>query len=99
MNHSVIPRETLDEVYRRLTEGSAPRAPGDPPQFYFYLVQYRFPRSKKRRIRRKWANDDRNYRLLTPNPDSPAVVDLLRAFGFEDNPSPHDTPLEGSVRG
>lgn len=34
----------------------------DAPQFYFYLVQYRFPRTKKRRIRNKWANDWRNYR-------------------------------------
>lgn len=24
--------------------------------------QWRFPRSKKRRIRRKWANDERNWR-------------------------------------
>ena len=27
------------------------------------LVQYRFPRSKRRRIRKKWAKDQRNYRL------------------------------------
>lgn len=27
-------------------------------------VQVRFPRSKKRRIRRKWAKDPRNYRTV-----------------------------------
>lgn len=27
--------------------------------------QYRFPRSKKRRIRAKWAKDLRNFRLMT----------------------------------
>lgn len=26
--------------------------------------QYRFPRSKKKRIRKKWANNDRNFRQV-----------------------------------
>ena len=32
------------------------------------LVQYRFPKSKKRRIRSKWAKDPRNYRTETRVP-------------------------------
>ncbi len=28
------------------------------------LVQYRFPRSKKRRIKEKWAKNRNNYRIL-----------------------------------
>jgi len=33
-------------------------------------VQFRFPRSKRRRIRRKWSKDPRNWRWV----ESPAVI-------------------------
>lgn len=36
------------------------------PEFEIYLVQYRFPRSRKHRIRRKWSRNLRNYRTLIP---------------------------------
>lgn len=29
---------------------------------WFFVEQYRFPRSRKRRIRRKWEKDERNWR-------------------------------------
>lgn len=49
----------------------------------YFIYQYRFPKSKKRRIREKWANDIRNYRnaSLPGNPrfgkvdeDAPMMV-------------------------
>jgi hypothetical protein len=33
------------------------------PNFYYEI--WRFPRSKKKRIRKKWRNDIRNWRLIT----------------------------------
>ena len=33
-----------------------------------YRVQVRFPRSKKRRIRRKWAKDQRNWTTMLRHP-------------------------------
>lgn len=38
------------------------------PALYSKRVQYRFPRSKSRRIRRKWAKDCRNFRTVSTWP-------------------------------
>lgn len=51
------------------------------------LVQWRFPRSKKRRIRKKWAKDKRNWRsVMVPTAvllggvmfAHPSIVEKLR---------------------
>lgn len=78
MNSTTLSSEYLDRIYNRLIGAGAKPIPGDTPQFYFYLVQYRFPRSKKRRIRRKWANDRRNYR-----PVGPGDASLMEELGFD----------------
>lgn len=51
--------EKLIEAKRILEEADAPD-----DAFVFHLVQHRFPRSKKRRIREKWSKRLENYRPL-----------------------------------
>lgn len=42
-------------------------------------IQFRFPRSKKRRIRKKWRKDTRNFRSLL----GPDLLEDIQIIGME----------------
>lgn len=43
----------------------------------FKLVQFRFPRSKKKRIRKKWSKQERNFKLVKHEAAAWRVGDTL----------------------
>jgi hypothetical protein len=60
LEHSVLTIGDLKAIEQRLFQ----KSPTD--NFAIYLVQFRYPRSKKARIRKKWAKDFRNFRSVFP---------------------------------
>ena len=49
------------------------------PALYSKRVQYRFPRSRARRIRKKWARDPRNFRTVSTWPKG-QILQMGRRF-------------------
>lgn len=47
-----------------------------------YKVQVRFPRSKKKRIRKKWRKDSSNFEWRTPQPMAIDMSAVMRPFSI-----------------
>lgn len=69
---SNLTAEAIELAFKKITE-----VPKAPPQYliiqsHLMIEQFRFPRSKKRRTRKKWARRTENWR-----PHRKAMVDMI----------------------
>ena len=98
-----IPRNHSGEIRIDLGIGGPPGAKSELRLRAETSEQFRFPRSKRRRIRKKWRKDPRNWRttpLLETNPIYREMLDKVRAWQVRNICPPLDVaPFEGVVVG
>lgn len=61
----MVSRKTIQTIKDSMLSFSYPIVANDLMGTEMKYVQYRFPRSKKKRIREKWAKQGKNYKYRT----------------------------------